>query len=501
MTRAERVIAFIERYCLVPEGALVGSPIRLEPFQRAFLTAIYDNPVSTKKALLTIARKNGKTALIACIVLVHLIGPEAKQNSQIISGAMSREQASIVFNLVAKMVRLNPELADLVRIVDSRKQLYGLPMGVQYKALAAEGKTAHGLSPVLAILDEIGQVQGPRSPFVDAITTSQGAHEDPLLIAISTQAADPADLFSIWLDDAAESGDPRIVSHVYTAPMDAALNDPEAWKAANPALGKFRSQADVEQQAVEAMRMPSAEATFRNLVLNQRVALTSPFMSRNVWEACGKPADYLDGMEVFGGLDLSARTDLTAFVLIGRDAQGIWHVQPHFWTPAKGLSERAHRDRQPYDLWRDQGYLRTTPGASVDYEVVARDIAEIIDGLDVRGIAYDRWRIDLMRAEFAKVGIEAPLVEHGQGYKDMSPALDTAETEFLNERVRHGGHPVLTMNAAGATVTRDPAGNRKLDKTKATSRIDGLVAMCMAFGLASKAIQAVKIPTYQMMFI
>lgn len=150
------------------------------------------------------------------MVLVHLIR-RPHQNSQIISGAMSREQASIVFNLTAKMVRLNPELADLVRIVDSRKELYGLPMGVQYKALAAEGKTAHGLSPVLAILDEIGQVSGPRSAFVDAITTSQGAHEDPLLIAISTQAADPADLFSVWLDDAAESGDPRIVSHVYTS--------------------------------------------------------------------------------------------------------------------------------------------------------------------------------------------------------------------------------------------------------------------------------------------
>ena len=308
-------------------------------------------------------------------------------------------------------------------------------------------------------------------------------------------------MFSVWLDDAAESGDPRIIAHVYSAPLDAALDDPEAWQAANPALGTFRSLPDIEQQSAEAMRMPSAEATFRNLFLNQRVALTSPFMSRSVWESCNSPADYLDGLEVFGGLDLSARTDLTAFVLIGRDTHGTWHIQPHFWTPAKGLSERAHRDRQPYDLWRDQGYLRTTPGASVDFEAVARDIAEIVDGLDVQGIAYDRWRIDQMRTEFTKVGIEAPLIECGQGFKDMSPALDACESEFLNERVRHGGHPVLTMNAAGATVTRDPAGNRKLDKTKATSRIDGLVALCMAFGLASKSIQAVTIPTYQMMFI
>ena len=190
MTRADRVIEFIETFCRVPEGALVGSPIHLEEFQVDFIRAIYDNPVGTKKAYLSLARKNGKTALIACLVLVHLVGPEAQQNSQIVSGAMSREQAGIIFNLTAKMIRLNSDLNDIIRITDSRKELHGLPMGTHYRALAAEGKTAHGLSPVLAILDEIGQVRGPQSDFVDAITTSQGAHESPLLIAISTQTVE-----------------------------------------------------------------------------------------------------------------------------------------------------------------------------------------------------------------------------------------------------------------------------------------------------------------------
>jgi phage terminase large subunit-like protein len=256
MTRGERVIAFVEGYCRVPEGALVGRPLKLEQFQKNFILAVYDNSSTTSEAYLSIARKNGKTALIARLVLAHLVGPEAQQNSQIVSGAMSREQASIVFSLVAKMVRLNSELVDIIRIVDSRKELYGLPMGSQYRALAAEGKTAHGLSPSLAILDEVGQVRGPKSEFVDAITTSQGAHEWALMLAISTQAADPADSFSVWLDDAAASGDPRIVSHVYSAPNDAELDDPEAWKAANPALGTFRSLLDVRQQAAEGKRMP-----------------------------------------------------------------------------------------------------------------------------------------------------------------------------------------------------------------------------------------------------
>lgn len=495
--RAERIIQFIEQFCRVPEGALVGCRLELLPFQKEFIRAVYDNPAGTKKAYLSIARKNGKTALIAALVLAHLVGPESRQNTQLISGAMSREQASIVFNLACKMVRLNPDLEAIVRIVESRKQLFGLPMNVEYRALAAEGKTAHGLSPVLAILDEIGQVQGPNSPFVDAITTSQGAHEAPLLIAISTQAADPADLFSVWLDDAAASGDPRIVSHCYSAPDGAALDEPAAWRAANPALGVFRSLADVEQQAAEAKRIPSVENTFRNLVLNQRVSTVSPFMSRSVWESCGAPADYLDGLEVYAGLDLSARTDLTALVLIGKRAD-TWHVVPHFWTPEKGLIERARRDRQPYDVWHRQGFLRTCPGASVDYEVVARDIAEICEPLNVRAIGFDRWRIDVLKKEFDAINFTVPLVEHGQGFKDMSPALDECESHFLNGRVQHGMHPVLTMCAAGAVVSRDPAGNRKLDKSKATARIDGLMALVMAFGTSLKLAEDTRTPEYQM---
>lgn len=499
-SRSAKVIRFIESYCIVPEGAKVGQPLKLVAFQKKFIRAIYDNPNGTSKAFLSIARKNGKTALIAALVLVHLVGPEAKQNTQIVSGAMSREQASIVFKLAAKMVNLSPDLSGVVRVVDSRKELFGLPMGTEYKALAAEGKTAHGLSPVLAILDEVGQVSGPRSEFIDAITTAQGAHEAPLLIAISTQAANDSDLFSVWLDDAANSKDPHIVSHVYEAPKAAALDDRKAWKAANPALGIFRSLKDVQRQAEEAKRMPSVENTFRNLTLNQRVSTVAPFMSKSVWEGCANPVESLEGLEVFGGLDLSARTDLTALVLIAKRGD-VWQVHPFFWTPEKGLLERARRDRQPYDVWQKQGFLKTTPGASVDYEVVARDIAEIVADLNITGIAFDRWRIDLLKKEFTEIGLDLPLIEHGQGFKDMSPALDAVEAEFLNGRACHGMHPVLTMCAAGAVVSKDPAGNRKLDKSKATARIDGMVALAMAFGAASKLIEDESVPQFQMFFV
>ena len=498
MTRGEKVIAFIEKYARVPEGAKVGEPIQLADFQRDFIMAVYDNPVGTRRGYLSIARKNGKTALIACILLAHLVGPEAKLNAQIVSGALSRDQAALVFNLAAKMVQLSPELSKIIRIIPSGKRLIGLSMNTEFRALAAEGRTAHGLSPVLAILDEMGQVKGPQSDFVDAITTSQGAHDSPLLLCISTQAPTDADLFSIWLDDADRSEDPAIVSHVYTAPEGCELDDPKGWAAANPALGLFRSERDVAEQASQAKRMPSAESSFRVLTLNQRVNMVAAFVSPGVWKAGNGEPDALQGLQVYGGLDLSATTDLTALVLTGRK-DGVVHVHPYFWMPADSVQEASRRDRAPYDVWVKQGLLRTTPGKVIDYGFVARDIGEITSGLDVVKIGFDRWRMDRMQSALDGAGVQLPLESFGQGYVSMSPALDALESDLLQENVRHGGHPVLAMCAANAVSLPDPAGNRKLDKSKATGRIDGMVALAMAEGV--EAMSAERAPSYEMLII
>jgi phage terminase large subunit-like protein len=484
-TRGERIIRFITEYCVTPEGEHVGKPFVLADFQKKFILDVYDNKEGTRRAYLSIARKNGKSGLIAALLLAHIIGPERVLNSQIVSGARSRDQAALVYHLAEKMLNLQPKFAGLYRLVPSGKRIIGLKANVEYKALSADGTTAHGLSPVLAILDEVGQIRGPQDDFVDAITTAQGAHKAPLLIAISTQAANDNDLFSQWIDDAVRSNDKKIVSHIYAAKKDADVMDEKAWYAANPALGIFRSLPDLEEQAKQAARMPSTENTFRNLILNQRVSTFMPFISRNVWESCGGKVLDFGNSPVYAGLDLSARTDLTALVICGF-INGVWHTIPHFWTPEIGLFDRAKRDRQPYDVWVKQGYIHTTPGATVDYEYVASDIVSILSQLNVRGIAYDRWRIDILRKELTNLGVELPLFEFGQGFKDMSPAIDTLESELLNGRIAHGNHPVLTMCAANAMITKDQAGNRKLDKHKATGRIDGIVAMAMALGLASR---------------
>lgn len=486
MTRGEKVIRFIETYCVIPEGELVGKPVRLAEFQKTFLLDVYDNPHITDTAILSIARKNAKTGTIAFILLAHLVGPESRLNSRIVSGAMSREQAAEVYNLASKCVQLSDKLRNLIKIIPSKKMLIGLPMNVEYQAISAEGKTAHGKSPIVAILDEVGQVTGPQSDFIDAITTAQGAYDHPLLIYISTQAATDADLFSILIDDALTNKPKKTVCHVYAADKDAEVLDEKAWKAANPALGLFRSKNDMQKQAEKAARMPSFENTFRNLNLNQRVSTYSPFVSRSVWESCGIPPDSMDGFTLYGGLDLSQRTDLTALVLIGH-RNGEVHVWPFFWTPEKGLRDRAKKDRQPYDVWEKQGFLKTTPGATVDYGFVISDIIEIVGANNLQSIAFDRWRIDVFRKELSDLGVDLPLIEHGQGFKDMAPALDSLEEMLLNGCVKHGQHPVLTMCASNAMILKDPAGNRKLDKRHDIGRIDGMQALAMAVGVAGKA--------------
>lgn len=487
-SRGNRVIRFIETHCRVPEGKLVGKPIKLIPEQRKFVLDVFDNPHGTKTGIYSTARKNAKTALMACLLLAFVIGPEKRQNARFVSGALSRKQAAEVYNYASKIIMLNPDLQKVSRLVPSQKQIFGLVANTEYQAMSSEAKTAMGGSPLVAILDEIGQIQGPKDDYIDAITTSQGAHENPLLLYMSTQAATDGDYFSIIIDDALKGDDPHTVCHLYAADPDCDLMDESQWYKANPALGKFLSLDYVRNQMEAATRMPSKENTVRNLILNQRISTNSPFISKSSWQSCGGEKPPLEEcIGITAGLDLSGKTDLTALVLQGfHPESGTWAVYPYFWTPERGLEERAKRDRAPYGVWHKQGYLRTTPGATVDYEYVATEIVEILADVNLESLGFDRWRIAIIQKEFERIGVDLPWKEIGQGFKDMSPALDGLESKVLNATLRHGDHPVLNMCAQNAMVSRDPAGNRKLDKMKTSGRIDGIVALAMAEAVSQK---------------
>jgi phage terminase large subunit-like protein len=311
-------------------------------------------------------------------------------------------------------------------------------------------------------------------------------------------------LLSILIDDAEKGEDPRVKVSLYSADPDADPFTEKAIKQANPAFGDFQNAKETLAMAEDARRMPSREPEFRNLILNQRVEMNSPFISKSVWQSCGGEVSEEWEGEEFAGLDLSATADLTAFVPICwvKDA---WEVKPTFWLPGEGLREKARTDRVPYDVWHADGQLQTTPGRAVEYEFVARWIYEhcAIRNFRIK-IAFDRWGMKhlrpwLLKAGFSEEQIEAIFVEFGQGFQSMSPALRDTESALLAGKVRHGNHPVLTMCAANAVVATDPAGGRKLNKTKSATRIDGMVALAMAFGIAPDVVEAPA--AYEMMII
>src|SRR5262249_14096772 len=316
---AADIIKFIETVCFIPEGRLVGKKLKLYDWQKDLLRLIYDNEHTTRRALISMGRKNSKTCLSACLLLAHLCGPPAKSkpNSQLYSAAQSRDQAGIIFSLAAKMVRMNPALARTVTIQETAKSLFCPELGTRYRALSADATTAYGLSPQLVIHDELGQVRGPRSALYEALETATGAQADPLSIIISTQAPTDADLLSVLIDDALQGNDPATVVKLYTAPADLDPFDEATIALANPALGTFLNTQDVLAMARNDQRMPAREAEYRNLILNQRVKPTNMFISPGVWKACGAPVGSLAGLTLYGGLDLSEVADLTALVLIG----------------------------------------------------------------------------------------------------------------------------------------------------------------------------------------
>jgi len=481
LSRGERNIAWIEATCRIPEGRFVGKAVKLTKAQKGWIRAIYDTP--TRMFILSMARKNAKTATAAFLLLLHTCGPEARPNSQLYSAAQSREQAAILFALAAKVVRMSPQLSEYVVIRDTAKQLFCPELGTLYRALSAEASTAYGLSPVFTVHDELGQVKGPRSELYEALETASAAQEAPLSIIISTQAPTDADLLSLLIDDARTGAEPRNKVVLHSAPLDADPFSEETIRLANPHYDEFMNKEEVRRQAADAKRMPSREASYRNLILNQRVEASNPFISRTVWEENGTPPESLEGKTVYGGLDLSSVSDLTALVLVSEDGD----VESTFWLPSEGLAEKARNDRVPYDVWEDEGLLQTTPGRAIEYEYIAHYLRDVFDRYEIRALAFDRYNMRFLkpwleRAGFTEEELER-FVEFGQGFVSMSPAIRELEARLLAKKLRHGKHPVLTMCAANAVAVSDPAGNRKFTKSKTSGRIDGMVALAMAVGV------------------
>jgi len=521
MSRAERVIQFIETL-RAPDGDHAGELIVLRPWQKDIIRGVYDNVDAfgnriTREALLTIGRKNAKTTLVAALCLAHLCGPEAVLNGQLYSLSIDREQAGILFLYASKMVYMDDELSERLNVSESFKVITDPISGSIYRVLSGEKKGKMGKSSSFLAFDELAEFGTDRSLY-DALKTSTGAHSCPMTWEFSTQSPDDKALFSELVDygkkvNSGEIDDPTFKAFIYETPDELDPWDEKNWYLANPALGDFRSLEEMRDFAAKAKIMPSAEAAFRNLYLNQRIDASAQFISKVAWLACGgePDEDVFLRAPVYGGLDLSGKNDLSSLEMVAGDEDGVFQVESHFWTPEVGVKDRADRDKAPYDVWVKQGYLKTTPGKTVDYRYIAQQIGEIKGKYpNFKAIKFDRWRIKDLQRDMIEEGVDCyiygkgegcdwhedtkrpepdgiRLIPHGQGFKDFTPAVEVVEDLITEEKIRHGNHPVLTMCAANTRIQSDPAGGRKFDKLKSTGRIDGLVALAMALNGAASA--------------
>ena len=498
-----------------PTGSSVGARLTLQPFQVMIILAFLgpeseDGLRVVKEGLLTLARKSGKTALVAGITTALMIlhpDHHGLKGQEIQVGAADREQAGITHQMIERMVQMDDRLgiSERFRSTPSRKTVQHLRTLTTLRCLSSDAHRHHGGNPAVVLLDELGNVSNAAAEeFYSVLTTGFGAQKEPLTLMFSTQAAVDQHFFSLQVDRAKRINEGReepgsFAGFVFTLPeTDAAGNDTDPhdeklWHLANPGIDTITSRDDIREWSKKARALPDLENKYRLLRMNQRVSATSAFVSRTVWEA-NTHADAFDDADLLGrpctiGIDLSETTDLTALVAVFEplEPDGPMPVLPYFWIPGDGILERAHRDKVPYDVWARQGVIDTMSSKVVDYGRIADRIIQLFSDCEVRGIGFDRWKWKYLRQALKEKGYEwdddeakSFLISIGQGFKDSPRTLDLLEQALLERKLAHRGNPILNWNAANCVVERDAAMNRKVAKNRSYGRVDGMVALGIA---------------------
>lgn len=487
--RADFAVAFIQALRHT-KGRWAGKPFRLLDWQERIVRDLFgtikpDGYRQFTTAYVEIPKKQGKSELAAAIALLLTCG-DGEQAAEVYGCAADRQQASIVFEVAADMIRQSPALSKRVKILSSQKRIIYKPTNSFYQVLSAEAYSKHGFNISGVVFDEL-HTQPNRALF-DVMTKGSGdARTQPLYFLITTAGTDT---HSICYEQhqkaqdilAGKKHDPTFYPVIYGADLEDDWTSEDVWHKANPSLGVTVPVEKVRAACNSARQNPAEENTFRQLRLNQWVKQSVRWMPMHIWDANVDPVDLdeLEGRPCYGGLDLASTTDITAFVLVfppyGEDEK--YRIAPWFWIPEDNLELRVARDHVPYDLWQSQGYLETTEGNVVHYAHIERHIEELGSRFDIREIAFDRWGAVQMSQNLDDAGFT--VVPFGQGFKDMSPPSKELMKLALEGRFAHGGHPVLSWMVDNIHVRTDPAGNIKPDKQKSTEKIDGVVATIMA---------------------
>ena len=479
MTHAERAIRFIENLTHV-KNEWAGKPFKLMPWQREFINKLFAPGI--RNGFLFIPRKNGKTDLMAALLVYILY---TRQGIEIYSASNDRAQASITFDRAAAMIRADGTLKKLCRILDSQKTIKHRN-GSFYKALSSEAYTKHGYSPTVVVVDEYHESE--TSELFDVLKSGMGASQLPLMLVTTTAGAtvehSPCyQLYQYAKRVAADpSIDPSFLPVIYECPDDK-WEDENNWRTANPSLGTTVTLEFLREEYNRAKELPSEQAKFKRLYLNLWSDSDIAWLPVEHWQACGSlpvDAQALKGQECWAGLDCAATTDTTALALMFPQGEG-WAGLFHFWLPKAGIHAREDRDKVPYQLWADQGYLTLTEGNVTDQASIRAKINELAGIYQITEIAVDR---ALATQLIVQLNDDMPgrVIPFGQGFLSMGNPARELEKLVISHAMAHGNNPVLNWMARNAVAEIDAAGNVKPTKAKSRGRIDGVVAMLMALG-------------------
>ena len=490
---ADYAVAFIENLCHT-KGTWAGKPFELIDWQEQIIRDLFGTlkPNGYRQfntAYIEIPKKQGKSELAAAVALLLTCG-DGEERAEVYGCAADRQQAAIVFDVAADMVRMCPALSKRVKILASQKRLIYTPTNSFYQVLSAEAYSKHGFNIHGVVFDELHTQ--PNRKLFDVMTKGSGdARMQPLYFFITTAGTDTHSICYETHQKAKDiiegrKIDPTFYPVIYGADESDDWTDPKVWKKANPSLDITVGIDKVKAACESAKQNPGEENAFRQLRLNQWVKQAVRWMPMEKWDKCAFAVDEdeLEGRVCYGGLDLSSTTDITAFVLVfpPLDEEDKYVILPYFWIPEDNLTLRVNRDHVPYDVWERQGYLQTTEGNVVHYGFIEQFIERLGERFNIREIAFDRWGAVQMVQNLEGMGFT--VVPFGQGFKDMSPPTKELMKLVLEQKIAHGGHPVLRWNMDNIYIRTDPAGNIKADKEKSTEKIDGAVATIMALDRA-----------------
>lgn len=500
LEKVKRVIGFFEDVLRLNGGQYEGKPFILLDWQKFIVGSLFgwvddEGFRRFRVAYVEEAKGSGKSPLGAGVGLYGLVA-DSEPRAECYSVATKRDQAMILFRDAVAMVDQSPQLSRVLGKSGVGQMTWNLAYHKSasfFRPISSDDGQS-GPRPHIALIDEIHEHK--TNIAVEMMRAGTKSRRQALIFMITNSGSDrtgPCWQYHEYATRIAsrQLEDDSFFSYVCGLDEgDDPFADEGCWEKANPSLkAGIPGKRYIREQVNEARGMPSKEALVRRLNFCQWTDAKNPWISADIWMSAKRNYDWrsLCGRRAWGGLDLGSTTDLTGLVLwIEPEEYGQpWQLVTFAWLPEDDLLRKEELDRVPYLVWKSSGYLETTPGRAVSRLAVLRRIAELQNMFDIQCIAFDRWRIEDLKQLAEDEDIPLPPMEpFGQGYKEMSPALDKFETSLLNGEVVHDGNPILTWNAANAVTVQDAAENRKLSKEKATGRIDLIVAAVMAAGIA-----------------